>query len=227
MCRVINMGLDGHASRSQGDRKLTTIDAPSTFLLGRRSGTCPLELCVPRGSEGKGGKQTLERGLEVAVSLQFLSFCGVPLQAGKALNVRLIRCSIGQVIVIYRRGASLEVGIANQGRLFTFDLSRHVQDFDPVTSQIMRFKGTSRHLGSWILNGRRLGFLPIYIKGKTLRRNMCFFLKTLYFQNFTLLVGGDVFFLLRLVEEGKGEDGDSYCIFWSSFVEEHQFLRWA
>ena len=31
------------------------------------------------------------------------------------------------------------------------------------------------------------------------------------FQNFTLLVSGNVFFLLRLVEEGEGEDGDGCC----------------
>ena len=35
---------------------------------------------------------------------------------------------------------------------------------------------------------------------------MCYFLKTLYFQD--LLVGGDILFLLRPMEEGEGEDGD-------------------
>jgi len=39
-----------------------------------------------------------------------------------------------------------------------------------------------------------------------------FFPKNPCFQIFTLLVGGDVFFLLRLVEEGEGEDGDGCCI---------------
>ena len=31
------------------------------------------------------------------------------------------------------------------------------------------------------------------------------------FQNFALLVGGDVFFLLRSMEEGEGEEGDGCC----------------
>jgi len=56
---VINMGLDGHSSRSQGARKLTTTDAPSAFLLGRRSRTCLGELRVPVGFEGKGREQAL------------------------------------------------------------------------------------------------------------------------------------------------------------------------
>ena len=37
------------------------------------------------------------------------------------------------------------------------------------------------------------------------------FLKTPCFRNFTILVDGDVFFILRRVEEGEGEDGDSCC----------------
>jgi len=40
---------------------------------------------------------------------------------------------------------------------------------------------------------------------------MCYFLKTPCFQIFTLLVGGDIFYLLRPVEEGEGEDGDGCC----------------
>ena len=62
---------------------------------------------------------------------------------------------------------------------------------------------------------------------------MLFFLKTPCFQNFTLLVGGDVFFFLRPVQEGEGEDGDSCCAldvhefvsFHDGLVEEGQSLR--
>jgi len=58
-----------------------------------------------------------------------------------------------------------------------------------------------------------------------------FFLKTPCFRNFTLLVGGEVFFILRPVE--GGEDGDSCCAhdihgfvsFHDGLVEEGQSLR--
>ena len=40
---------------------------------------------------------------------------------------------------------------------------------------------------------------------------MFFFMKTPCFQNFALLVGGDVFFLHHPVEEGEGEDGNGCC----------------
>ena len=43
---------------------------------------------IPREKEGS---RPLEPGLGLYVSLQFLSSCGVPLQAGRALNARPIR----------------------------------------------------------------------------------------------------------------------------------------
>ena len=44
-----------------------------------------------------------------------------------------------------------------------------------------------------------------------------------------ILVGGDVFLLLHPVEEGEGgmKMVVVLLLFWSSVVEEHQFLRWA
>ena len=44
-----------------------------------------------------------------------------------------------------------------------------------------------------------------------MRENLYFFFKIPCFQNFTLLVASDIFFSLRPVEEGEGEDGDGCC----------------
>ena len=66
-------------------------------------------------------------------------------------------------------------------------------------------------LGIEISNSRRLGLLPIYGWGGTLRGDLCCFLKTPYLQDFALVVGGDVFFLLCPVEEEEGEDGVGCC----------------
>jgi len=56
-----------------------------------------------------------------------------------------------------------------------------------------------------------------------------FFLKTPCSQNFALLVGGDVFFLLCRVEEGEEEDGYDYCApdVQEFICREHKFSRWA
>ena len=59
-------------------------------------------------------------------------------------------------------------------------------------------------MGIEILNSGHLGSLPIYKEGKTLREDLCCLLKTPHFHDFALLVGGNIFFLLCLVEEGKG-----------------------
>ena len=89
-------------------------------LFGKRSGTCPRELYAPGNSERKEMEQTLGPGLGRLVSLQFLSFCGVPLHAGRALNAHHIRYYMCQLIVAFWGGATLEVGAANQARRFRF-----------------------------------------------------------------------------------------------------------
>ena len=112
-----------HVVISRG-QKLTTIDAPSTFLFGMRSGTRPRELSTPRTLRVKEGSRLLELGLGLPVSLRFLSFCGVPLQADKALNARLICCRDGPVNVTLM-GVALEIGETYQGRWFRYDSSQH------------------------------------------------------------------------------------------------------
>ena len=66
---------------------------------------------IPKEKEKSG---PLKRGLRLSVSLQFLSFCGVPLQAVRALNACPIRYNIDQVIITFQRATTLEGGAANR-----------------------------------------------------------------------------------------------------------------
>jgi len=112
--RVINIRLDGHMSWSRGGWKSTSTDAPSASLFGRKSGTHPRELLLPETPREREGSRTLEPGLGLSASLQFLSFFGVPLQVGRAINARPICCKVCQVTVTFRRGATLEAGVVNR-----------------------------------------------------------------------------------------------------------------
>jgi len=94
MCHVINMGLDEHTSGSQGGQKLTAIDAPLLSSLEGGRELAPGSYMSPGAPREKEGSRSLECGLGVSVSLQILSFCGMALYAGRALNARLIRYNV-------------------------------------------------------------------------------------------------------------------------------------
>jgi len=66
---------------------------------------------IQREKEGSGSLKP-RRGL--LVSLQLLAICGMLLQAGRALNTRLIRCCVCQVTIKFYSGAMLEVGAIKQ-----------------------------------------------------------------------------------------------------------------
>ena len=107
--------------------KLITTDAPSAFLSLAGGRKRVLEnYVIPGASREREGSRLFEYSLRLPVFLQFLSFSGMPLQAGRVLNARPICRCIGQVTVTFQRVAPLEIGAAYQARPFGSKPSRHV-----------------------------------------------------------------------------------------------------
>jgi len=97
---------------SQG-QKLTTTDAPLLLSLWER---VIQNYVFPRALREREGSNLLEFSLGLPVSLQFLSFSSVPLQASRALNVCLNYHHSSQVTITFQRVLALEVGEAYQER---------------------------------------------------------------------------------------------------------------
>ena len=71
------------------------------------------------------------------MSLQFLSFSGVSLQADIVLNARPIYRRINQVIVTFRKVAMLKVSAAYQARPIGSEPSRHMQAPDRAALHLL------------------------------------------------------------------------------------------
>ena len=101
--------------RDLDGRKLTTTGTPFASRFGKRSEITHRSYVLPRTPREKEGSRPLEPGPGSYLSPQFLSSCGVSLQAGGTLNARLIRC-VSQITVDFLSGAALETGAVNQGQ---------------------------------------------------------------------------------------------------------------
>ena len=142
--------LNGHMSWSRGVKNWPLQSPLLPSLAGGRE-PAPGSYVLPGTLREKERSRPLEPGLGLPVLLQFLSSCGVSLQAGRALNARPIHCCVGQItVVIWRANACgwcvessvtiqiledtckllikwlLEVGVSNRVQQFGSDSSGHM-----------------------------------------------------------------------------------------------------
>jgi len=93
--------------------KTDNYKCPLCFPLWQEVGISPPGIMGSRRLREKEESRLLGSELRLSVLLHFLFSYGEPLQAGRVLSARPIRCCVDQKTVAFWRGATLEVGAAN------------------------------------------------------------------------------------------------------------------